>query len=48
MGQATNEEKYEKRSTFSRSKTIHLRDDELEDKPGSSWLSQYVSISFFS
>ena len=47
MGQGTKEEKCKKSSTFSGSKTIHLRDDEPEDEPESSWLPEFVSVSFF-
>ena len=47
MGQGTKEEKCKKGSTFSGSKTIHLRNDEPEDEPESSWFSEFVRISFF-
>ena len=38
--------RYLKAIQFFGSKTIHLRDDEPEDEPGS-WLSQFVGVPFF-
>ena len=38
--------RYAKVIQFFGSKTIHLRDDELGDEPGS-WLSKFISVSFF-
>ena len=38
--------RYAKVIQFFGSKTIHLRDDELGDEPGS-WLSKFISVSLF-